>query len=137
MTPSTRQIGPFPLSPVGLGCMNLGHAYGAPPPADEAECLLLAALDADATLFDSAARHGFGANEALVGRRLKARRGRLAATLSWAKRWGVCRGLASRMLRRSAQAARQLGVAPRPRQVAAIGIAQWAVGPGHSVAEGR
>ena len=57
--------------------MNLSHAYGAPPPEAEAERLLLAALDAGVTLFDTAALYGFGANETLVGRVLKPHRQRL------------------------------------------------------------
>ena len=28
----TRRIGPFTVSAIGLGCMNLSHAYAAPPP---------------------------------------------------------------------------------------------------------
>src|SRR5438046_7571331 len=63
-----RQLGPFPVTALGLGCMNLSHAYGAPPPAEQAERVLLAALDAGVTLFDTAALYGFGANETLVGR---------------------------------------------------------------------
>ena len=64
----TRRIGPFDVAGIGLGCMNLSHAYGAPPPADVAERLLLAALDAGVTHFDTAALYGFGPNETLVGR---------------------------------------------------------------------
>jgi aryl-alcohol dehydrogenase-like predicted oxidoreductase len=73
----TRRIGPFQVSEIGLGCMNLSHAYGAPPPAAEAERLLLAALDAGVTLFDTAALYGFGANESLVGRVLQPHRARI------------------------------------------------------------
>jgi aryl-alcohol dehydrogenase-like predicted oxidoreductase len=72
-----RQIGPFQVSAVGLGCMNLSHAYGTPPPADAAERLLLAALDQGVTLFDTAALYGFGANETLVGRVLKPHRDKI------------------------------------------------------------
>jgi aryl-alcohol dehydrogenase-like predicted oxidoreductase len=64
----TRRVGPFEVSAIGLGCMNLSHAYGTPPRADVAERLLLAALDLGVTLFDTAALYGFGANEELVGR---------------------------------------------------------------------
>lgn len=74
---SLRRIGPFEVSPIGLGCMNLSHAYGAPPPAEAAEALLRQALDAGVTLFDTAALYGFGANETLVGRVLKAHRSRI------------------------------------------------------------
>ena len=73
----SRRIGPFSVPPIGLGCMNLSHAYGAPPPADEAEALLLDALDQGVTLFDTAALYGFGANESLVGRVLKPHRSRI------------------------------------------------------------
>ena len=73
----TRQLGPFSVSAIGLGCMNLSHAYGAPPPIEQAERLLLQALDAGVTLFDTAALYGFGANETLVGRVLKPHRSRI------------------------------------------------------------
>jgi len=54
-----RQLGPFPVSAIGLGCMNLSHAYGAPPSFDAAQRLLLRALDLGCTLFDTAALYGF------------------------------------------------------------------------------
>ncbi len=72
-----RQIGPFTVSAMGLGCMNLSHAYGRPPSAEQSERVLLAALDAGVTLFDTAALYGFGANETLVGRVLKSQRKRI------------------------------------------------------------
>jgi aryl-alcohol dehydrogenase-like predicted oxidoreductase len=71
-----RNIGPFQVSAIGLGCMNLSHAYGAPPPFEVAERLLLSALDLGVTLFDTAALYGFGANEELVGEVLGKHRGR-------------------------------------------------------------
>jgi len=77
MKPSPRRIGPFTVAPVGLGCMNLSHAYGTPPAPEQAERLLLAALDAGVTLFDTAALYGFGANETLVGRVLAPHRSRI------------------------------------------------------------
>lgn len=72
----TRRIGPFDVSAIGLGCMNLSHAYGVPPSAEQGERLLLAALDAGVTLFDTAALYGFGANETLVGKVLARHRSR-------------------------------------------------------------
>ncbi len=63
-----RRIGPFQVSALSLGCMNLSHAYGAPPPPEHAERLLLRALDLGVTMFDTAALYGFGANETLIGR---------------------------------------------------------------------
>jgi aryl-alcohol dehydrogenase-like predicted oxidoreductase len=62
-----RKLGPFSVSAIGLGCMNLSHAYGAPVSAEQGERVLLAALDAGVTMFDTAALYGFGANETLVG----------------------------------------------------------------------
>ncbi len=56
--------------------MNLSHAYGAPVSAEQGERVLLAALDAGVTLFDTATLYGFGANETLVGRVMKQHRSR-------------------------------------------------------------
>ncbi|MET3513964.1 aryl-alcohol dehydrogenase-like predicted oxidoreductase [Pseudacidovorax sp. 1753] len=70
----TRRIANFEVSAIGLGCMNLSHAYGVPPSPEQGERVLLAALDAGVTLFDTAALYGFGANEELVGRVLKKHR---------------------------------------------------------------
>ena len=72
-----RNIGPFKVSAIGLGCMNLSHAYGVPPSEAEAERVLLGALERGVTLFDTAALYGFGANETLVGRVLKAHRSQI------------------------------------------------------------
>ncbi len=74
---TTRRIQDFTVPAIGLGCMNLSHAYGTPPDADTAERLLLTALDEGVTLFDTAALYGFGANEKLLGRVLKAQRSRI------------------------------------------------------------
>lgn len=49
----TRRVGPFEVAPIGLGCMNLSHAYGPPPPAEQAERVLLGALDEGYTFFDT------------------------------------------------------------------------------------
>ena len=72
-----RRIGPFNVPPIGLGCMNLSHAYGPPPPSEDAERLLLSAIDLGITLFDTAALYGFGANETLIGRVLKPHRAKI------------------------------------------------------------
>lgn len=69
-----RQLGPFTVSAIGLGCMNLSHAYGPPVSPEQAEKVLLTALDAGVTLFDTAALYGFGTNETLLGRLLKQHR---------------------------------------------------------------
>jgi aryl-alcohol dehydrogenase-like predicted oxidoreductase len=72
----TRHMGPFQVSAIGLGCMNLSHAYGVPVSPEQGERVLLAALDAGVTLFDTATLYGFGANETLVGRVMKPHRNR-------------------------------------------------------------
>jgi aryl-alcohol dehydrogenase-like predicted oxidoreductase len=59
---------------MGLGCMNLSHAYGPAVSFEQAERLLLSALDQGVTLFDTAALYGFGANETLLGKVLKPHR---------------------------------------------------------------
>ena len=72
-----RRIGSLSVSAIGLGCMNLSHAYGVRPSAEEAARVLRAAFDAGVTLFDTAMLYGAGANEELVGRTLAAERPRL------------------------------------------------------------
>src|SRR5271170_1809288 len=75
-TVSQRKLGPFTVSSIGFGCMNLSHAYGIPPPPDIGAEVLLRALDLGVTHFDTAALYGFGANEELVGRTLASFRSR-------------------------------------------------------------
>jgi aryl-alcohol dehydrogenase-like predicted oxidoreductase len=70
-----RRIGPFEVSAIGLGCMNLSHAYGTPPDAQTGARLLNEALDLGYTHLDTAALYGFGANETLLGSTIKSRRG--------------------------------------------------------------
>jgi len=72
----TRQLGPFSVSAIGLGCMNLSQGYGGPVSDQQGERVLLAALDAGVTLLDTASLYGFGANETLIGRVLKKHRQR-------------------------------------------------------------
>ncbi len=72
-----RRIGDFEVSALGLGCMNLSHAYGTPPPPEAAAALLLRALDRGITHFDTAALYGFGKNESLLGRVLKPHRSKI------------------------------------------------------------
>ncbi len=72
----TRTLGPFTVSAIGLGCMNLSHAYGHPVEEAEATRLLLRALDCGVDFLDTAALYGFGANESLLGRALKGHRQR-------------------------------------------------------------
>jgi aryl-alcohol dehydrogenase-like predicted oxidoreductase len=61
------------VSALGLGCMGMSHAYGAP---DDAESLatIHRAIDLGVTFFDTAEVYGPFINEQLVGRALKGRR---------------------------------------------------------------
>ena len=74
---ASRTLAATPVNPIGLGCMNLSHAYGVPPAPEAAAGLLLRALDLGVNHFDTAALYGFGANETLVGRVLKPHRSRI------------------------------------------------------------
>ena len=65
-----RQIGPLSVSAIGLGCMNLNHAYGVPPTPEAGAALLRRALDLGVTFFDTAALYGLGESEKLVGETL-------------------------------------------------------------------
>jgi aryl-alcohol dehydrogenase-like predicted oxidoreductase len=69
----TRQLGPFTVSALGLGCMGMSHGYG---PADDAQSarVLHRALDLGCTLLDTAALYGFGVNESFIGATLRHRR---------------------------------------------------------------
>jgi hypothetical protein len=73
----TRKLGPFEVSAIGLGCMSLSHAYGSPPPREDAAKVLLGALDLGYRFFDTAALYGFGANESLLGEVLAPHRARI------------------------------------------------------------
>ena len=70
----TRKLGPFRVSELGLGCMNLSHAYGSPPNKAIATQILNRALDIGYTLIDTAALYGFGSNEELIGEAIGGRR---------------------------------------------------------------
>ncbi len=72
-----RTLCGFETPAIGLGCMNLSHAYGNPPPRDVGIAVLERALELGVTHFDSAALYGFGRNEELVGPFLKPHRDRI------------------------------------------------------------
>lgn len=94
----TRRIGQFEVSAIGLGCMSLSHAYGAPPPREQAEQVLLGALDAGYTFFDTAAVYGLGHNETLVGEVLSPHRDKfvLASKCGITDATGTQRGIDGR-----------------------------------------
>lgn len=94
----TRKLGPFDVSAIGLGCMSLSRAYGSPPPRAQAEEVLLGALDAGYTFFDTAVVYGLGHNETLVGEVLGPHRKRftLASKCGLTDATGTQRGIDGR-----------------------------------------
>lgn len=75
MSVTPRTIGGDPVYPIGLGCMNITHAYG--PPMDEGNALKLLgrALDLGCNFLDTATIYGAGRSEELVGKAISERRG--------------------------------------------------------------
>ena len=80
MSVKQRKIAGREVHPIGLGCMNLSHAYGNPPPQERAIDILHKAIELGVTHFDTATLYGFGRNEALVGPTLKPFRDRILLT---------------------------------------------------------
>jgi aryl-alcohol dehydrogenase-like predicted oxidoreductase len=80
-------LGPFEVSAVGLGCMNISAGYG--PTTDEDSVRLLhATLDAGHSFLDTAAMYGMGHSEELIGRTLKGRR----SEFTLASKCGIFKG---------------------------------------------
>ena len=71
---NARKIGGDAVYPVGLGCMNLNHAYGPGPDEAFSIKLLNHALDLGCNFFDTATMYGLGENERLIGKAIGARR---------------------------------------------------------------
>jgi len=69
-----RKIGPYELSPVVLGCMNLNHAYGRGPSDEYSGKLLNRALDLGVNMLDTAAIYGLNRNEELLAKHVGHRR---------------------------------------------------------------
>ncbi len=59
------------LPRMGLGCMNLSHAYGVAPAREEGLAVLRAARDLGVGMLDTATLYGGGRNEELVGAALR------------------------------------------------------------------
>jgi aryl-alcohol dehydrogenase-like predicted oxidoreductase len=74
MSTAKRRIGDRDIHPVGLGCMNITHAYG--PALDEtaAKALLVRALDLGCDFLDTATIYGMGRSEELIAEALGHRR---------------------------------------------------------------
>ncbi|MFC3172982.1 aldo/keto reductase [Novosphingobium bradum] len=72
-----RTLGGRSVKAIGLGCMNLSHAYGPPLPPTQGARVLDRALELGYDHFDTSRLYGGGRNEDLVGRVLKGRRDRV------------------------------------------------------------
>ena len=74
MTVAKRKIGSSAVHPIGLGCMNLSHAYGPAQAQKDAVDFLRRAIDIGYDFLDTATIYGLGNNEKLIGEALKGRR---------------------------------------------------------------
>ncbi len=74
-----RKIGPenLEVSAIGLGCMGMTHAYGAPADKNEMIRLMAEAVDLGVNFFDTAEVYGPYDNEILVGEGLKTYRNKV------------------------------------------------------------
>ena len=72
-----RRLGSYEVAPIGLGVMNLSHAYGVPATKEQGHALLARALELGVDHFDTAAFYGNGKNEELAGPFLKPFRNRI------------------------------------------------------------
>ena len=79
-----RKLRGLAVSPVGLGCMGMSHAYGAPADKKTMKALLADAVEMGYTLFDTAEIYGTDTNphdnEELLGEALKPYRDRVVIT---------------------------------------------------------
>jgi len=83
-----RTLGPFTVSAIGLGCMNVSAGYGPALAETDVERLFNAALDEGYSLLDTAAMYGMGNNETLIGKYLAHRRDEYLL----ASKCGIARG---------------------------------------------
>ncbi len=74
MAVKKRRIGDRDVHPVGLGCMNITHAYGPPLNEADAKALLVRAVDLGCDFLDTATIYGLGRSEELIGEALGQRR---------------------------------------------------------------
>jgi aryl-alcohol dehydrogenase-like predicted oxidoreductase len=68
-----RQLGPLSVSAIGIGCMEMSHAYGGQPEAASID-VIHHAIDLGITLFDTAEVYGPYENEILLSKALHDRR---------------------------------------------------------------
>lgn len=70
----SRKLGPFTVSALGLGAMNISGGYGPRLSDNDAQLLLQKALDYGYDFFDTASIYGMGHSEQQIGQALSNRR---------------------------------------------------------------
>ena len=92
----TRKIGSLEVSAIGLGCMGMSHAYGAPGDKREMTELLAQAVGMGYTFFDTAEVYGTPEhphdNEELLGEALKPYRERIVLATKFGLRFDTASG---------------------------------------------
>lgn len=77
----TRLLGTLEVSALGVGCMGMSHATGAPMDLDEAAAVLRVAVEEEYTFFDTAKNYGFAGdphrNEKILGKAFEGIRDRV------------------------------------------------------------
>ena len=103
----TRRVGTLEVTPIGLGCNNLGARLSP----DQAQRVIDAALDSGVNLFDTADSYGAGRSEELLGHTLGRRRGDVLIATKFGNPHGDVKGGAAPTYIRQAVAAslRRLG----------------------------
>lgn len=72
-----RSLGGRHVNAIGLGCMNVSHAYGEPLPPAAGARILDRAIELGYDHFDTSRVYGGGRNETLIGEVLKGRRNKV------------------------------------------------------------
>jgi aryl-alcohol dehydrogenase-like predicted oxidoreductase len=71
-----RQLGSLEVGAIGLGCLTLTGAYGAPPPEADAIATIHRAGELGVDMLDTSDAYAKGENELLIGRAITGRRNR-------------------------------------------------------------